>query len=380
MAATSLPVARLLQLRVAIAWQEAVALVNAADSASAAEAIPITLEHCYITTAGEVYLTADLPGRRCGELSPLQLLQALLEGQTAPAELRALVATADDALASFPSERDVDARPRLDLRSFASANPLAEIAHLAARGLAADGREALVPRTEPVVHDPSVVSLVRARPRAPLDRVKTRRRPAVTVRVERRSSRVALGLAAILLALASGAAAMGALVGGVGWPLVSHVASDPTPASPPAPTRTRTPPAAPALEPIASESVSALTESSATSSPADLPPADPAERTPPEPRAYSSADDEVEPPVPLRQQMPAEPPTGNREQGASELQLVIDEQGLVQRVRLDSAAPSLNDRMIVAAAKAWRFRPATRHGQAVPYVLRVPLTLTSGRW
>jgi len=338
MAATSLPVARLLQLRVAIAWQEAVALVNAADSASAAEAIPITLEHCYITTAGEVYLTADLPGRRCGELSPLQLLQALLEGQTAPAELRALVATADDALASFPSERDVDARPRLDLRSFASANPLAEIAHLAARGLAADGREALVPRTEPVVHDPSVVSLVRARPRAPLDRVKTRRRPAVTVRVERRSSRVALGLAVILLALASGAAAMGALVGGVAWPLVSHVASDPTPASPPAPTRTRTA------------------------------------------RAYSSADDDVEPPVPLRQQMPAEPRTGNREQGASELELVIDEQGLVQRVRLDSAAPSLNDRMIVAAAKAWRFRPATRHGQAVPYVLRVPLTLTSGRW
>jgi protein TonB len=377
MAATSLPVARLLQLRVAIAWQEAVALVNAADSASAADAIPITLEHCHITTAGEVYLTADLPGRRSGDLSPLQLLQALLEGQSAPAELRALVATADDALASFPSEHDVDARPRLDLRSFVSANPLAAIAHLAARGLAADGREALVPNTEPVVPDPSVVPLVRTRPRAPLDRVKTRRRPAVTVRVERPSSRVALGLAAILLALASGAAAMGALVGGVGWPLVSLVASDPTPASPPAPTRTRTRRAAPAPEPIASEPMSALspfTELSAASSPSDLPPADPVESTPPEPWAYSSADDDVEPPVLLRQQMPAEPRTGNREQFASELELVIDEHGLVQRVRLDSAAPSLNDRMIVAAAKAWRFRPATRNGQAVPYVLRVPVT------
>jgi hypothetical protein len=62
------------------------------------------------------------------------------------------------------------------------------------------------------------------------------------------------------------------------------------------------------------------------------------------------------------------------EQSGSYIELVIDEHGLVQRVRLDSAAPSLNDRMIVAAAKAWRFRPATRHGQAVPYMLRVPVT------
>jgi hypothetical protein len=36
-------------------------------------------------------------------MSPLQLVQALLDGQAAPAELRALVASADDALASFPS-------------------------------------------------------------------------------------------------------------------------------------------------------------------------------------------------------------------------------------------------------------------------------------
>jgi hypothetical protein len=353
-----------------------VAVVNAADVVSAAEAIPITLEHCHITTAGEVYLSAELPGRRSGEISALQLLQVLLEGQAAPAELRALVATADDALASFPSERDVDARPRCDLRSFVRANPLAEIARLATRGLAADAGAAVEQSPEPPAIDASVRPLVRTRPRAPIERVRSRRRPAVTVRVERPSPRVALGLAAILLAVASGAAAMGALISGVGWPLVSHAAPDLTPVLPAARPQARTRQDVAAPEPIASEpvsAVSAFTELSVTSLPPEAPPEAAVENAPPEPRIYSSEDEEVEPPVLLRPQMPAEP-REDGEPGASDLELVIDEHGLVQRARLDAATPSLNDRMIVAAAKAWQFRPATREGHAVPYVLRVPVT------
>ncbi len=90
-----------------------------------------------------------------------------------------------------------------------------------------------------------------------------------------------------------------------------------------------------------------------------------------EQQTYSSTDLDVEPPELLQPQLPTAP-RADGGSGASVLELVIDAQGRVRQVQLDAAAPSLNDRMIVAAAKAWRFRPATRDGRAVPYVLRVP--------
>ena len=60
------------------------------------------------------------------------------------------------------------------------------------------------------------------------------------------------------------------------------------------------------------------------------------------------------------------------------LELVIDEQGAVERVRLraKSLAPGqtlYRHRMLLAAAKAWQFEPAHLNGQAVRYVMRVPL-------
>ena len=44
------------------------------------------------------------------------------------------------------------------------------------------------------------------------------------------------------------------------------------------------------------------------------------------------------------------------------------------QVRLHSSDLSLNDRMIVAAAKAWQFEPAMKDGHPVKYVLRLPVT------
>ena len=59
----------------------------------------------------------------------------------------------------------------------------------------------------------------------------------------------------------------------------------------------------------------------------------------------------------------------------SAMEVMVDESGRVLRVRLHPAeTPSLNDRMLVSAAKAWQFRPAIRGGHAVPYVLRIPVT------
>jgi hypothetical protein len=87
---------------------------------------------------------------------------------------------------------------------------------------------------------------------------------------------------------------------------------------------------------------------------------------------YSRASGEVEPPVILRPQMRSEPPVSI--QGRPRLAtliLDIDEQGSVSQVRL--ASVSAEERyyaaMMVAAAKAWRFRPAHKDGRPVRYRL-----------
>ncbi len=366
MAATSLPVARLLQLRIPIAWQEAVAVAIAAEMRSAVDATPITLEQCGISTDGQVHLAPSAALSTGPELSALQLLSALLEGQAAPKELRALAATAGDALASFPSEREEEPRAHADLRHFANAHPEAEIARLAERGLAAEHQqEAPSPPTRQ-----TGPPLVRVRPRVPVPPVRTHRRPAVTLRVQRRGA--ALGLAGLLLAMASGAAAMGALMSGVGWPLAVDVLPEQAPASSTPPRRPR----ADVPAPVAAASIapaSSFEDLSVHAFPPDRAETDTVAPAAADQPTYSSTDVDVEPPELLQPQLPTAP-RADGEGGTSILELVIDANGLVQQVQLDAAAPSNNDRMIVAAAKAWRFRPATRDGHAVPYVLRLPIT------
>ncbi len=64
--------------------------------------------------------------------------------------------------------------------------------------------------------------------------------------------------------------------------------------------------------------------------------------------------------------------------GWSYLELIIDRAGLVELVRLFPAPvmpgeSQYRQRMLVAAAKAWRFVPAHRDGTPVRYAIRVPL-------
>jgi hypothetical protein len=87
---------------------------------------------------------------------------------------------------------------------------------------------------------------------------------------------------------------------------------------------------------------------------------------------YSRANKEVEPPVILRPQIRSDPPVSI--QGRPRLAtliLDIDEQGSVNQVGL--ASVSAEERyyaaMIIAAAKAWRFRPARKEGRPVRYRL-----------
>jgi TonB family protein len=93
----------------------------------------------------------------------------------------------------------------------------------------------------------------------------------------------------------------------------------------------------------------------------------------PDRRVYSAEDPGVEPPAMLRPHLPSER-KADSEPSDSYVEVVVDERGQVARVRLHSSDLKLNDRMLVAAAKAWQFHPALKDGRPVKYVLRVPVT------
>jgi protein TonB len=135
-----------------------------------------------------------------------------------------------------------------------------------------------------------------------------------------------------------------------------------TMASPPA--KPVTPPARAPSSPAVNAAPPAPTASGASRT---APAAVPVDR-----RIYSAADAGVEPPTMVRPQMPSEPKPDS-EIGDSWVEVVVDEQGQVARVRLHSSDLSLNDRMIVSAAKAWQFQPALKDGRPVKYVLRLPV-------
>ena len=136
MAPTTISIARVLKLGVPIAWQEAVEVARAAEANAERYSRRLTVEGCLISTDGTVEVGTNGADRQGADLSGLQLLAILIEGRHAPAELRALAATADDALSSFPSE-STPAEQTLTLDWFVHPHPEVEIASLATRALAA---------------------------------------------------------------------------------------------------------------------------------------------------------------------------------------------------------------------------------------------------
>lgn len=92
-------------------------------------------------------------------------------------------------------------------------------------------------------------------------------------------------------------------------------------------------------------------------------------------RVYSSADAAVRPPVLMRPQLPSLPPPTPR---TSYYEILVDEKGAVEMVKTISPMRRYYDVMLVAAAKAWLFKPATLNGHPVKYWLRVPVTVREG--
>ena len=95
---------------------------------------------------------------------------------------------------------------------------------------------------------------------------------------------------------------------------------------------------------------------------------------------YTATDTNVIPPVMLRQQLPSPllEPGADVPPGGPYLELLIDENGAVEQVRLRARQPQpgqtwYRHRMLLAAAKAWQFEPARLDQLAVRYLMRVPL-------
>jgi hypothetical protein len=90
---------------------------------------------------------------------------------------------------------------------------------------------------------------------------------------------------------------------------------------------------------------------------------------------FTSADPTVTPPVIVRPVLPREPPPNVPPEQIGTIEVVVDEQGDVLSVRLISPANRFHERMLVSAAKMWKFRPAYKDGQPVRYRTRVRLTI-----
>ena len=94
---------------------------------------------------------------------------------------------------------------------------------------------------------------------------------------------------------------------------------------------------------------------------------------PPANGVYSPETPGVKPPTLVRPQMPREPQPGD---DTGYFDMIVDEKGLVEQVKLISPRRRYHDRMLVAAAKAWQFSPATLDGNPVKYRILVPIILS----
>jgi TonB family protein len=94
-----------------------------------------------------------------------------------------------------------------------------------------------------------------------------------------------------------------------------------------------------------------------------------------EQRIYTAADRDVTPPRPLGHQLPIVGLPGVSSPVTGRLRILVDRSGQVETVIVDTPANGFHDRMIVSAAKAWRYKPALRNGKPVRFSLVMPLNL-----
>ena len=109
--------------------------------------------------------------------------------------------------------------------------------------------------------------------------------------------------------------------------------------------------------------------------PSTVAPLRPAPRQAPAGQVFEAGDPQVTPAVLIRPHLPDNPPPDVPEEHIGTLEFVVTESGAVEHVHLVSPANRYQERMLVAAAKTWQFRPATRDGRPVRFRTRIRVTL-----
>jgi hypothetical protein len=90
---------------------------------------------------------------------------------------------------------------------------------------------------------------------------------------------------------------------------------------------------------------------------------------------YSESDRGVIGPRPLSRQFPLTPPIGVPPHRVGTLEIVVGKEGNVDFVKLHTPLNRYHERMIVSAAKAWTYQPATKDGRPVKCRIMVKVNL-----
>jgi TonB family protein len=110
---------------------------------------------------------------------------------------------------------------------------------------------------------------------------------------------------------------------------------------------------------------------------APAPPPPPVERVEPKPAHIWTGDEAgVVPPVALRQEVPRVPTAiGAQARERGLLELIIDEQGRVTAVTVRLSIHPMYDPLLMAAAREWRYKPATVGGAPVKFRKIIQVTV-----
>jgi periplasmic protein TonB len=432
----AIPVARVIELDVPRSWQEVVAVVMEAGEVARQGGSKLSAEGCLISTIGDLRLESVAGARLLGpEIAVPSMLADLLEGQTAPEALRTLVNSSQDsaqgidallaglayferpqrradiaALATRAVAAEADARANSELNRLRRTTPGRATTTEAAPASSARlqlGKRAigtLVAAVAWFLVGVAVTGWLLSRPGQPESAPPESAAQDSTAQDSAAPNSAVQGSPPVdgsaaaeppapsgvggILAAASDALNTAATAGlraiGLAAPADDSAkppGPPPSAAARPSSGRTKagsasatTPAAVPAVPTIATPVPVAPT-------PVELVPvaAEPVGATlppPPKPVFFSDVDGDVEPPVLVYPQLP-EPPSSSVAPGQAYFEILVNEGGTVERVRLMAAQARFQDRMLVSAAKAWRFKPATKGGESVRYLLKVPTTQSS---